>query len=173
MREECEFALDNLVYALQIPVHLVPGGTDRQSSVRNALEYLEELGTESSFVAIHDGARPFASMGLIIRTLATASVVGGSVPGITIHDAVKRVDERGLIEEGVERRGLAIVQTPQIFRYPEILECHKKAASSDKLYVDDSEIYIDNGYQVAICDGEVDNIKITTLKDLENGRKMV
>ncbi len=173
LKDECELALDNLIYALPIPVDLVPGGTDRQSSVRNALELLSQQESENSLVAIHDGARPLVSIDVIIRTLATASVVGGAVPGITIHDAVKRVDEGGFITEGIERKGLTTVQTPQIFRFPDILTCHREATGSSKIYVDDSEIFRDHGNQVAICEGDENNIKITTRADFELARKMV
>lgn len=173
MKDECELALDNLLYAFQVPVRLVPGGKDRQESVRNALEHLGGSEDAGEYVAIHDGARPFISPELIIRTIATASVVGGAVPGIAIHDAVKRVDQGGFVVEGVDRSGLTAVQTPQVFRFPDILTCHQRAKDSQKPYVDDSEIFTDHGYQVAICEGDPDNFKITTREDLELGRRMV
>lgn len=173
MKDECELALDNLLYAFQVPVFLVPGGKNRQESVRNALEHLEGYENAGEYVAIHDGARPFVSPDLIIRTIATATVVGGAIPGITIHDAVKRVDEGGFIVGPVDRTGLTAVQTPQVFRFPDILTCHKAATDAQKIYVDDSEIFTDHGYRVAICEGDPDNFKITTQEDLDLGRKMV
>lgn len=173
MKDECELALDNLLYAFQVPVSLVPGGKDRQESVRNALEHLGGYENAGEYVAIHDGARPFVSLELIIRTIATATVVGGAIPGVTIHDAVKRVDEGGFIVGGVDRTGLTAVQTPQVFRFPDILTCHQAAADAKKTYIDDSEIFTDHGYQVAICEGDPDNFKITTKEDLDLGRKMV
>ncbi len=170
MRDECEVALDNLTYALEMPLHLIEGGENRQESVYLALRHLAQHESESSFVAIHDGARPFVSPELIIGTLATASVVGAAVPGVIIHDAVKRIDEGGFICESIERKGISAIQTPQIFRFPEILTCHEQARAGSKNYIDDSEIFADYGNKVALSSGDRENVKITTFEDLERGR---
>lgn len=43
---------------LEIPVKIVPGGAERQDSVRNALALTSAL---SEVVVVHDAARPFAT----------------------------------------------------------------------------------------------------------------
>ena len=170
-RDECESALDNLLFSYATPIHLVAGGATRQESVRNALEYLEQLDTNISLVAIHDGARPFVSQELIIESLATASIVGGAAPALTIHDALKRVDKNGLLVSHIDRSGVVMIQTPQVFRFPEILEAHNIAKTTSKGYVDDSEIFTDAGYNVATIKGSSENIKITTYDDIEKGKR--
>ncbi|MGD1832964.1 MAG: IspD/TarI family cytidylyltransferase [Sphaerochaetaceae bacterium] len=165
-RDECESALDNLLFAYDTPISLVPGGKTRQESVYRALEYLYQLDSDISLVAIHDGARPFITQKMIIELLATASVAGGTVPAVNVTDAIKKVDEHGLLVGHLDRTNIVTIQTPQVFRYPEILLSHQKAKESSKVYVDDSEIYTDGGYHVATVRGDAENIKITTYDDI-------
>jgi 2-C-methyl-D-erythritol 4-phosphate cytidylyltransferase len=164
--EETEFALDNILYAYSVPVILVQGGSTRQESVYLALEHLSEMNLGIEFVAIHDGARPWITGEVIIRTLATANIFGGSAPILTINDALKRVDSEGLIVEHVQRNGIVSVQTPQIFKFPMILDAHKAATGMNKIYVDDTEIFADFGGLVAASPGDSRNLKITTIMDI-------
>src|SRR5262252_7180005 len=54
------------------PVRIVAGGERRQESVANAFLSANAL---SEVIVIHDAARPFASAGLIARTIAAAAEV--------------------------------------------------------------------------------------------------
>ncbi len=164
--EETEFALDNLLYASSVPVILIEGGSTRQESVYFALERLSVMNLGIEFVAIHDGARPWITCEVIIRTLATANIFGGSAPVLTINDALKKVDSEGLIVEHLQRNGTVCVQTPQIFQFPMILEAHRAAAGNTKTYVDDTEIFTDFGGVVAASPGDSRNRKITTITDI-------
>lgn len=85
---------------------------------------------------------------------------------LPIHDAVKKIDGEGKIAEHVDRSGLVTIQTPQAFRFPMILEAHRKAAATEKLYLDDTEIFTDFGGLVGTSEGELENRKITLAKDL-------
>ena len=169
LRDETESALDNLVFATTVPVILIPGGNSRQESVRRALETLQgEDIPEIKYVLIHDGARPWITEGTIISTLAMATVFGGAAPVLPIHDAVKRVDAEGLIASHVDRSGMVTIQTPQAFRFPMILEAHRIAASAEKSYVDDTEIFTDFGGIVGTSEGDEHNRKITVAQDMRS-----
>jgi 2-C-methyl-D-erythritol 4-phosphate cytidylyltransferase/2-C-methyl-D-erythritol 4-phosphate cytidylyltransferase/2-C-methyl-D-erythritol 2,4-cyclodiphosphate synthase len=165
LREETEVALDNLLFASPIPVQLVLGGKTRQESVLKGLEALEHYAPNISYVLIHDGARPWVSEKTIISTLAMATVFGGAAPILPIHDAVKRLDSEGKILNHEDRSGLVMIQTPQVFRFPEILQAHRKATRHDRLYVDDTEIYTDFGGLVGTTPGNPENRKITIADD--------
>ena len=164
--EETEAALDNLMFAFPVPLFLVKGGQTRQQSVLKALEQLSFMELAIDYVAIHDGARPWVSPELIINTLATATVFGGAAPALIIHDALKKIDEHGCISQHVIRDGIVAIQTPQVFRFPLILDAHRKASGAKKTYVDDTEIFSDFGGMIAICEGLLENRKLTTFADL-------
>ena len=102
-------------------IQIVEGADTRQKSVYNGL--LAVKG-QPDIVLIHDGARPFASREVIIEALKAAVEYGASVPGITPTDTQKEIDEKGFIVRHLVRSSLAAVQTPQCFKFKELLEAH-------------------------------------------------
>lgn len=146
----------------------VRGGETRQQSVFNALKYLYESKTKIDLVSIHDGARPFITKDLIENCLKTAEDIGGSCPCIRVTDTLVKVDENGLMCGRIPRDGVCTVQTPQVFRFPEIYKAHL-SAKADKAYTDDTEIFMDAGGKVGFVQGDSDNRKITYASDLKEG----
>lgn len=173
MEDQCAVALEDIFDQNIVPVILVEGGKDRQESVANALDMLAKMSLPIEYVVIHDGARCFVSPDLIIRTLATATVFGGSAPALPPVDALKSIDERGLLIDHIDRANTVSVQTPQIFHFPEILSAHQKAKAEEKTYIDDTEIFTDFGLQVGICVGERENRKITYLEDIPDADQQI
>ncbi len=139
----------------------VSGGTTRQDSVRLGLEALAEL--QPDIVLIHDGARPFLDAGLITRVIAALVQHPGAIPALPVHDTLKRGDG-GLIGQTVPRDGLFRAQTPQGFRYAEIVAAHRAAAGRE--LTDDAAVAEQHGLAVALVAGSEDNVKITTTEDL-------
>jgi 2-C-methyl-D-erythritol 4-phosphate cytidylyltransferase/2-C-methyl-D-erythritol 2,4-cyclodiphosphate synthase len=146
----------------------VIGGPTRQDSVRFGLESLAELSPER--VLIHDGARPFVDGPLIDRVLAALSTYPGAIPALPVHDTLKRA-EGPLIGATVPRAGLWRAQTPQGFRYPEILTAHRAAAGRE--LTDDAAVAEAAGLAVALVPGSEDNLKITTVDDLGRAARRV
>jgi 2-C-methyl-D-erythritol 4-phosphate cytidylyltransferase/2-C-methyl-D-erythritol 4-phosphate cytidylyltransferase/2-C-methyl-D-erythritol 2,4-cyclodiphosphate synthase len=159
--------LENLVSILSadIPIIWVCGGPTRQKSVHAGLEALCEYDPE--MVLIHDGARPWITPALIRETLHRAMEIGGAAPGLTTRSALKGIDDQGLITTHHRRSHVIEIQTPQIFRFPEILKAHRLAKRIDRQYIDDTEVFTDWGGQVSVVPGDPANIKITYLHDLE------
>lgn len=162
--EETKKAVEKLSECKGISIAFVEGGATRQKSVFNALKSLEK--TDIDYVSIHDGARPFVTTELIERTLAQAERSGASAPVLKVSDTLVRTDENGMLCGKVDRTGVARIQTPQIFKFPDILDAHKEALKSGKTYTDDTWVFIDYGREVATVDGDENNIKITYRKDL-------
>ena len=167
-KEETEAALDNLLFASPIPVLLIEGGETRQKSVILGLEALQVHAPDITYVLIHDGARPWVTERTIISTLATATVFGGAAPILQLHDAIKKIDSEGRITGHVDRADMVTVQTPQVFRFPEILEAHRAAIQSNKTYLDDTEIFTDFGGMVGASEGDPANRKITVSQDIQS-----
>ncbi len=141
------------------------GGASRQISVHNGLEALFQLNPTR--VLIHDGARPFVSHGLIDRVIGALASSTGALPGLPLTDTLKRADAAGNVAETVDRAGLWRAETPQGFRYPEILAAHRAAeASGRNEFTDDSGIAEWHGIVCTLVEGEARNIKITSAEDL-------
>ena len=128
-------------------------------------------------VLIHDGARPFISQRLVKKTVAAALKYGAAVPALQPVETQKEMDSSSRIARHLTRSSLAAVQTPQGFLFPEILDCHKKAAAAvqcdkSKAFTDDTEIW-DNysGKKTRVIPGEPGNIKITYPKDMSQAKE--
>jgi 2-C-methyl-D-erythritol 4-phosphate cytidylyltransferase/2-C-methyl-D-erythritol 2,4-cyclodiphosphate synthase len=114
---------DNAVAGLSI-LPPVAGGASRQDSVRNGLESLAEL--QPNCVLIHDAARPFLTAEIVDRTLAALDDAPGAVVAVPVTDTLKRGhDDR--VAGTVDRSALWRAQTPQAFRYADILAAHRQA----------------------------------------------
>lgn len=143
---------------LMPPVH---GGAERQDSVRLGLQSLKD--DPPDYVLIHDGARPFIEAGVISRTIAALSDHAGAIPAVAVADTLKR-GENGMIVGTQERVNLWRAQTPQAFRYKDILAAHEALAGQS--LTDDAALLEAHGQHVALAQGDDGNVKITTPHDL-------
>lgn len=143
------------------------GGAERQDSVRNGLQALRPLAPQK--VLIHDGARPFVSPRLIGAVIAALDDAPAALPALAVSDSLKRVAD-GSVRGDVDRAGLVRAQTPQGFRFADILAAHEAAAG--QALTDDVAVARLHGMAVTTVDGDEDNFKITTADDLERARRM-
>ena len=146
---------------------LVPGGASRAQSVRNALEALAQ--DPPARVLIHDGARPLVSVALVARVLAALEHSPGAAPALAVTDALWR-GEAGQVRGTADRTGLFRAQTPQGFRFDAILAAHRSHGTEA---ADDVEIARAAGLDVAIVEGEDDNIKLTWAGDFARAEALL
>ncbi|MCU7611233.1 2-C-methyl-D-erythritol 4-phosphate cytidylyltransferase [Anaplasma capra] len=144
------------------PVH---GGNRRQDSVRIGLDSLEHINPD--LVAIHDACRPFAQA-IPENTITSALALhSGVVPVLSPVETIHTV-AHGCIAGSVDRESARIVQTPQVYKYPDLRACHRRVhnANPEKYFTDDSAIMLECGMSVATTEGQFNNFKITTSEDL-------
>lgn len=134
------------------------GGVSRAESARKAFALVKN----ADIVAVHDGARPFASAELAERVILAAREYGAAIPATAVKDTIKDT-ENGFVKSTPDRSRLFSAQTPQAFRYG-IYE--KMIAGGDEA-TDDAALAEKAGYPVKIVEGEESNIKITTPQDLK------
>lgn len=161
---------DDMARALDLfggRVTLVAGGDSRSASVLNALEALE--GSPVRGVLIHDAARPFVSRAVIERVIAALDRHDGAAPALPVTDALWRGAE-GQVQGTRVRDGLYRAQTPQGFRFPAILAAHRAHRGAA---ADDVEVARAAGLDVAITEGEEENIKLTYPADFARGERML
>ncbi len=143
-------------------VHFVSGGESRQESVYNGLKFLDKLDPE--FVLVHDAARPFVTADIVSRCLDAARRHGAAAAGVPMADTVKKTDGTGLVTETIARDRLWRAQTPQAFRYRDLLAAHE--AGAGRGLTDDAAVAEAAGLAVAMSPGSEDNFKITAAEDL-------
>lgn len=141
------------------PLAVAPGGATRRLSVRSGLETIGALGG-ADIVLIHDAARPFAPPDVIDRLLDALESASGAVPTLPVADTLVRRDNG----EVVDRDALARVQTPQAFRFADIMTSHR--AWNDAFEpTDDAQMARAADFDVALIEGDPMLDKITRPED--------
>ena len=142
-------------------VRLIPGGETRQKSVALGLEAL--AGESPALVLIHDAARPALPAEVIARLLAALRQYPGAIPVLPVVDSMVRADA-DLMGDAAEREALRRVQTPQAFRYPDILAAHR-CWPGDRTAGDDAQVAHAAGLAVALVEGDERLKKLTFAED--------
>lgn len=140
---------------------LVPGGTVRSESVRNALAHVADT---VDVVAVHDAVRPCVTDAWLDAVFAAAARTGAALLACPIHGTIKRVDSAGQIERTVPRDGLWEAQTPQAFRREIIRAAYAQTDLSGA--TDDCMLVEAMGHPVTVVPADRRNVKITTRADL-------
>lgn len=144
------------------------GGATRTESVKNGLS----LCVNDGIVAIHDAARPFVSSKLISNCFTTAEKFDACIPCIPCNDSTRIItdesENNSVIDSKIEsksfdRNKLLLVQTPQCFKAAKLKSFY---ATISKNFSDDASLWEASGEKIYVCEGETQNIKITTPIDL-------
>lgn len=142
-----------------LPFVLVTGGATRQDSVRVALEAVGE----AERVLIHDAARPGLRGPVIERLLSALDQNPGAIPVLPVVDSLA-VDDGGTMAGSADRAALRRVQTPQAFRFADILAAHLDwQGASDA--GDDAQVLRAFGASVALVEGDEALAKLTFAGD--------
>ena len=167
-----EYCLNEIVarYQFHKITKVVPGGEQRQGSVRHGLA---ELDQDVDIVIVHDAVRPFLTADMVARVIDAAAQHGAAIVAIPMRDTIKRAGVDGLIETTVDRNHLWQAQTPQAFQRTLLQTAHRKAYLEKYHATDDAQLMEWLGHRVAIVEGSGENIKITRPEDLGIGEAIL
>ena len=138
---------------------IVAGGNQRFNSVKNALQTI----TEDSLIAVHDGVRPLVSQETLQKTFQKAAETGNAIPVQSIHDSIRYITEHQ--NKAVDRDRYKIVQTPQVFASNILQSAYQQAYQPG--FTDDASVVEYTGITISTIEGNPENLKITTKKDLD------
>lgn len=145
------------------------GGSERQYSVRNALEVIPE---DIELIAVHDGARCFVTGDVVEDCMRCADQYGAAITAVRATDTIKRV-KGSVVEETLDRSELVCVQTPQVFGADLLRRAYDAASRDGFLGTDDASLVERLGVPVHISEGSPENIKLTVYRDIEKGERIL
>lgn len=173
--EEIEYCRKEIVgkFGFRKVEQIIAGGRERYHSVYEGLK----AAAGSSYVLIHDGARPFVTEEIIERTLTGARKSGACIAGMPVKDTIKIADDNGIVESTPKRSSLWQVQTPQAFSYSLIFDAYQELLEKEKegaciTVTDDAMVLEMAGAKIQMVEGAYENIKITTPSDLPIAEKL-
>ncbi|MEW6666777.1 MAG: 2-C-methyl-D-erythritol 4-phosphate cytidylyltransferase [Thermodesulfobacteriota bacterium] len=167
---EVEYCREEIVrrFGLDKVKRVVEGGKRRQDSVRLGLE---ASGSGYDLVVIHDGVRPLLRAETLERVLKAARKDRAVIAALPARDTIKEVDADLRVTRTYPRGQVWLVQTPQVFRYEDILAAHREAFREDWDEMTDDALLVERiGIPVKVVEGAEDNIKVTSPQDLELAR---
>lgn len=150
------------IYRFESP-SICHGGETRWHSVKNAIYTINVA--QDDVIMVHDGARPFVSLSLIQSIIGTMSRknVDGVIPCVPVTDSLRHIEDNGT--SAVDRSKFLAVQTPQAFSATMLKKAYELPYQLS--FTDDASIMEAAGFDnLAVCEGDVNNIKITNPRDL-------
>jgi 2-C-methyl-D-erythritol 4-phosphate cytidylyltransferase len=144
-------------------VAIVPGGVERHLSVWNGLQ---KCSPKSEIVAVHDGARPLISPTQISKCIAAAREQRAVACARPMTETIKRVDADGRITESLDRSGVWVMETPQVFAKDLLVSAYEAVIRDGALVTDEVSAVQHVGVAVVVVDNPSPNPKITFPADL-------
>ena len=145
-------AADNGAYML------ADGGETRFHSVQNGLALIPD--DADGVVGVHDGVRPFVSVGVIRRCYDEARRLKAVIPVVPVVETLRHRPT----QKNVLRSDYCLVQTPQTFDVQLLKAANRQPYR--EAFTDDASVVEAYGQAVSMVEGNRENIKITTPFDL-------
>lgn len=147
-------------YDFKVEYLLANGGQTRFHSVQNGLALVPD--NAEGVVGIHDGVRPFPSIGVIRNCYETARIAKAVIPVIPVVETVRHLNNYDSMT--VPRNEYRLVQTPQTFDI-QLLKAANHQPYNDG-FTDDASVVESYGHKITLVEGNRENIKITTPYDI-------
>ena len=136
---------------------IASGGTERYHSVKNGLELIN-----GGLTAVHDAVRPLVSIDTIGRTFELAQSKGNAIPGVTETESLRKLDNDRNVS--IDRSQIVKVQTPQVFETNLLKKAYERSYCTE--FTDDASVCEADSMEINLCEGNNENIKLTTPIDL-------
>lgn len=155
-------------YNLSKITGIVEGGKERQDSVFNGL--LSISAEKNDLIAVHDAARALLPQKILTNAIEKAEKSGNALVCIKAKDTLLKGNNSADIY--IDRNGINYVQTPQIFKYSDLLKAMKFAYNEGFYGTDESMLVNRINKKIHLAEGSMYNFKITTAEDLEIFKKL-
>ncbi|MGH8958761.1 MAG: 2-C-methyl-D-erythritol 4-phosphate cytidylyltransferase [Acidimicrobiia bacterium] len=144
---------------------LVHGGQTRSASERAGIEAVVDDVAGEGLVGIHDGARPFLTVGLWQSCAVAAAARGGAVP-VLEAGSLYRLEQGAFSPLPTAFKA----QTPQVFNAQALLASFRKSVEPAP---DTAETVMRHGrLDIAAVPGDGRNIKVTFPADLDRASQL-
>ena len=156
---------------------VIPGGSTRNETIMNAIQYIDEVYgvDEDTIIVTHDAVRPFLTHRMIEDNIQAAKQYKACDTVIPATDTivVANQDKQG-IYDSPDRTIMYQGQTPQSFQAKMLRELYESLTDEEKgILTDAAKICVMKGQYVKLVRGEVFNIKITYPYDLEVAKSVL
>ena len=154
----------------------MPGGKDRNSTLSNVIENLEEKFGESDdhIIVTHDSVRPFVTMRMIDENIEAAKKYGACDTVIAATDTIVSSQDGKFINDIPNRVEMYQGQTPQSFNVKLLKDLYNDLTVEEKeILTDACKICTVRNKPVYLVKGAVSNMKLTTVTDYKIAQALI
>jgi 2-C-methyl-D-erythritol 4-phosphate cytidylyltransferase len=145
---------------------IATGGKQRHNSVINALIELKPFVKNTDWILVHDAARPCVEavdIEKLINQVKSADI--GGLLAVKVIDTIKQAN-KNLTNITIDRSNLWQAQTPQMYRFGELLNALTKADTDNINITDEASAIEYIGLKSLLVESSKRNFKITNPEDL-------
>jgi len=157
-------------------VRIVAGGEDRNSTIFNIIEDIEDNHgiNDEHIIVTHDAVRPFVTLRILTENIQAALKYGACDTVVGATDTIVESVDGVSISNIPPRNYMYQGQTPQSFNISKLKEMFAALSEEEKESLTDAcSIFVKKGQKVHLVRGEVSNMKITTVNDYEIVQAMI
>ena len=157
-------------------IKIISGGIDRNSTIMNIVEDIEENYTLNSedVIVTHDAVRPFITSRILEENIEMSLKYGACDTVIPAIDTIVVSENNEIIKEIPNRQYMYQGQTPQSFKILELKNLYNELSKEEKeILTDACKIFVIKGKEVHLVRGEISNLKITTQEDYKIAQAMI
>ncbi len=163
-------------YAKQLGINklkwIVSGGESGQESIRNGVNNLKGICSDSDVIIIHDGIRPLVDDTVVTDVIEKCRLYGNGVTSLPYNEQIFVVDPNNAVSttQYIPRETLRRVSTPQAYRFDKLCWAYDKAFREGIGIYGSSytnTMMVELGERLYFAAGSDKNIKLTTVDDLE------
>lgn len=148
--------------------HIIKGGENGQSSIRNGLFELSKFYSGDDIVLVHDAIRPMVSQDIITGCIEKTKKWRSAITTIPCQEAMLETTDGETTNKSYPRDNLKRTQTPQGFYLGDLVNAHKRALEAGITNsVASCTLMVELGETIHFCKGSEKNIKLTTVDDIE------
>lgn len=152
------------------PIHRIDGGVDRHDSVAAGLAAISE---NSTYVSVHDGARPLISLDQIAKVYRVAIDHNNATSARPVTETIKRADKNGIVTDSVDRENLWLMETPQIFKTELLVKAYAEVQKNGERVTDEVSAMELIGQPTHLVSNDSPNLKITYPQDIQLAEKLM
>ena len=158
-------------------VRLAPGGESRNDTIFNIIdEIIKDYGEiqDDDIIVTHDAVRPFVTLRILEDNIEAAIKFGACDTVVAATDTIVKSHDGVDISEIPDRKIMYQGQTPQSFNIKLLKELYSKLKVNEKAILTDAcKICVMKGTPVKLVQGEISNMKITTVTDYKIAQVLV
>ena len=156
-------------YGIKKAKRVIPGGKDRQESVKNGISAITELGAgDDDIVVIHDGVRPLIETAIISENVRVANKYGNAMTVRPVIESVVITEEETARFDNFKKRDATYSLTsPQTFKLSILRQTYDDIENVNQPIplLDTALAYTLLGNDIHIIKENNNNLKVTTPED--------